>query len=295
MVPAGQSGKLVAKVHTRPTQNGSLKKSIVVALDDPDTKSLNLTLSFTVEAMIEIRPRPQIYVNAVAGSAAEGRILLHRTDGEPLEITEIRFDKEGISLAALPHDPKAAAQPGFKPQEGDIWLTASVGADAAPGQFTGNAWLTTNHPKMKEMEIPVTVRLRPVMEVRPERLQLWIQEGAGAQQGTLFRMVHNREEGFEVVGIDVEDEGLVVATLLDKGESRAHSIRVSPTEAITAEDVVTPRATQIIIRTSLEDFPEVVVPVTLAGRRPISRPLRPQQPEKRVVPMPLPTGTPNYG
>ena len=147
---------------------------------------------------------------------------------------------------------------------------------------------------MKEMEIPVTIRLRPALEVRPEQVQLWIQDGEGAQRGTLFRMVHNREEAFEVLGIDVENEELITAELLDAGRSRAHSIRVKTAESIAAEDVNAPQTTQIVIRTSIADYSEIVVPVTVAGRRPMTRPLRPQEPAKRAVPMPLPTGTPQY-
>ena len=137
MIPAGQSGKLVAKVHTRSTQNGSLKKGIVVALDSPDVKSLNLTMSFTVEAYIEIKPRPQVYVNTVAGSPAEARVLLHRTDGEALQITQVRFENEDVVLAAQPYDPEKEVPPGFRPKAGDVWLTATVSPDVAAGQYTG--------------------------------------------------------------------------------------------------------------------------------------------------------------
>ena len=70
MIPAGQSGKLVAKVHTRPTQNGNLRKSVSVSTDSPDAPSFSLTLSFEVKAMIKVLPRAQLSLRGVVGEVS---------------------------------------------------------------------------------------------------------------------------------------------------------------------------------------------------------------------------------
>ena len=65
MIPAGGSGKLVAKVKTRVNQNGRMSKAVTVTTDAPGQESLRLTLSFKIAAAIVVRPRPQIFVDAI--------------------------------------------------------------------------------------------------------------------------------------------------------------------------------------------------------------------------------------
>ena len=101
MIPAGRSGKLVAKVHTRPTQSGTVSKSISVATDAANAKSLRLSFKFTVETVISMTPRPQIFTNSVIGSEASGRILMHRTDGKRLEISAVRYESEEIEVVII--------------------------------------------------------------------------------------------------------------------------------------------------------------------------------------------------
>ncbi len=307
MIPAGRSGKLVAKVHTRPTQSGTLNKSIAVATDAPNAKSLRLSMKFTVETMISMKPRPQIFVNAIVGDEAGGRILLHRNDGEKLEISAVRYESSDIEVEALPVDPRAEKPAGFKPEAGDVWLVAKAKDGGGPGNHSVKVWLTTNHPKLTEVEVPVTFRIKPLISVHPAQVRLWLQESGGGPRGTLFRVIHNGGVEFEVTSIAVEDETLVKATLVAEGAARMHNIRVEVLDELKSADLGQKgKTTELVIGTSDPKQAEIRVPVFVAQRRAVTRPgrtpaqLRPTDIQrmgatKSVVPQPLPTGTPGVG
>ena len=163
MIPAGRSGKLTAKVHTNPTQRGSLSKSISVATDSPDARSIRLSFKFALETMILMTPRSQLFVNSIVGDEAVSRILMHRNDGEKLEVSEVRYESPDIEISAIPVDLEAAVPAGFKPVAGDVWLIAEARDGISPGNYSLKAWLTTNHPKLTEVEVPVTFRVKPLI------------------------------------------------------------------------------------------------------------------------------------
>lgn len=308
MIPAGRSGKLVAKVHTRPTQSGTVSKSISVATDAPNAKSLRLSFKFAVETIISMTPRPQIFANAMVGEQADGRILMHRNDGKKLEISAVRYESSEIEVVALPVDLKAENPAGFKPADGDVWLVAKVKEDTAPGNHSLKVWLTTNHPKLTEVEIPVTFRIRAIISAHPEQVRLWLQTGSAGARGTLFRVNHNGGADFEVKSIKAEDESVVTASLVGEGPARMHSIRVEASPDLDVADLGQKgKTTELVITTSDPKQPEIRVPVLVAQRQVVTRPgrgpaeLRPSDIQrmggatKVAVPNPLPTGTPGVG
>jgi len=306
VIPAGRSGKLVAKVHTRPTQSGTLNKAISVATDAPNAKSIRLSLKFKVETMISMKPRPQIFTNAIVGDEAGGRILMHRNDGEKLEISAVRYESTYIDVAVLPFDPKADNPAGFKPEVGDVWLVANAKEGAGPGNHSLKVWLTTNHPKLTEVEVPVTFRIKSLISAHPEQIRLWLQASGAGPRGTLFRIIHNGGADFEVTSLVVEDETLVTASVVAEGSARMHNIRVEVSDDLTAADLgQAGKTTELVIGTSDPKQPEIRVSVLVAQRQAVTRPgrgpaeLRPSDIQRmgatKAVPQPLPTGTPGVG
>lgn len=285
-----------------------MSKSISVATDAQNAKSLRLSMRFTVETIITMTPRPQIYTNALVGQPSEGRILMHRNDGKKLEISAVRYESSPIEVVALPVDLKGEIPPGLKPVAGDVWLVAKAKEGTAPGNYSLKVWLTTNHPKLTEVVIPVTFRIKPVISSHPEQVRLWFQpEGAGAR-GTLFRINHNGSANFEITGITTADDSIVTASQVGEGPARTHSIRVEASPELDGADLgKTGLSTEVVISTSDPKQPEVRVPVLVVERQAVTRPgrrpaeLRPSDIQrmggatKKIVPNPLPTGTPKVG
>ncbi|MCD4750247.1 MAG: hypothetical protein K8R59_12825 [Thermoanaerobaculales bacterium] len=255
-------------------------------------------MAFTVKAVIKVLPRPQLTLRGVVGEVESARLLVRRVDGKPLEIKDIKIKEPGIDLVVVPVDLKEKAPRGMKPQEGDLWLVATIVGNMNSGNRSVKAWISTNHPKMPELEIPVSLRIRPIIEVRPSAVQLFIQETGGGPRGTLFRVSHNKSRPFDITGIKVADEDLVGASVMDPKKGVVHSIMVELPDALAVKDVGTQRKTEIVIQTSDPEMPELTIPVTVIGRQPVTRSVRSGgriKPtlEMRPAPMPLPTGTVN--
>ncbi len=265
-------------------------------------------MRFTVETMITMTPRPQIYVNAVKnGQPAVGKILMHRNDGKKLEITKIRYEDPEVEITAVPADPEDEAPKGTKPVKGDVWLIARASEKIGTGNHSIKVWLTTNHPKLTELEIPVTFRIKSLISAHPAQIRLWIQDVGGGPRGTLFRLIHNGGEAFEVTKIEVGDPELIDASAVTDGAAKMHSIRVEVNDAVKVADLgSTGKATELVITTSDPKQPEIRVPVTVMQRQVAKRPgagmiptdVRRTSPIHKLgdpniaPPEPLPTGTP---
>ncbi len=232
---------------------------------------------------------------------------MHRTDGEKLEISAVRYENPDIEVVAVPVDPKAENPAGFTPEPGDVWLVAEAKESASPGNHSLKVWLTTNHPKMTEVEVPVTFRIKSLISAHPDQVRLWLQDSGAGPRGTLFRVIHNGGAEFEVTSVAVEDEALVKASLVAEASARMHNIRVEVSADVKAADLGQKgKTTELVIGTSDPKQPEIRVPVLVAQRRAVTRPgrgpaeLRPSDIQrmgatKAVVPQPLPTGTPGVG
>lgn len=259
-------------------------------------------MTFTAETVISILPRATLYLNGIVGGTLESRILLSRQDGKPLEISGIRCEDPGLKLQAVAVDPDSDQLPktrnGEKPTEGGIWLQASLEGDVVPGNRSGTVWITTNHPKMKEMQIPYSVRVRPVLEVRPSMVRLWLSDADDTPRTTMFRVVHNGGKPFSIAELKVADEDLIQVANMDDGKPSAyHNIKVDLHPSKTVEDFSIPRQTKLFVKTTDPTNPELEVPVSIqvratAHRRPPTATRKSDSETSRPSPRPLPTGTP---
>ncbi len=296
MIPAGRSGKLVAKVHTKSTQNATLRKSISVFTDCEEAKSLRLSMAFTVESPITIRPRPLIYFNGTIGKEQSTRLLFHSNDGKALKIEKIRFDDPAIKLSAEAFDPQVPVPAGFKPEQGDVWLVARLNPGVEAGVRKTKAWITTSNSKAGEIEIPVNLLIRARIEAHPAELRFWVEDSGGGVRSTTFRLTNTAETMYTISSIEVADPELVEVSVVDPKPSQVHSISVKLLDGVGPAEVKKGLESQIIFHTTDPLQPLVQVPLRILPRKAITRPLnhRPAQLRKKPVftPRPLPTGTP---
>lgn len=231
---------------------------------------------------------------------------MHRSDGEKLEISAVRYENPDIEVKAIPYDGGSEVPPGMKPQAGDVWLVAKAKESLGPGNHSIKVWLTTNHPKLSELEVPVTFRVKSLISAHPNQVRLWVEESGTNPRGTIFRVIHNGGADFEVTSVTVKDEGLIEASLVAEAVARMHNIRVEVSEDLKMADLGQGKTTELVIGTSDPKQPELRVSVQVAPRQTVNRPgsvpaqLRPQDIQemgatKARVPQPLPTGTPRVG
>jgi len=271
VIPAGGSGKLVAKVHTAPTQSGRLSKGVAVTTDAAGAERLNLMLTFTVQQVIEVRPQPRVMLQSIRGQGASQRLVLHRADGKPLEVT--RFELDSDNLVAVKLEPVTA--PGEQgSQPGDVVVEVSTAADASEGNRGGRLSLFTNHPEQPEVVVSLQVRVRPLIEPRPERVQLWVDEGTAAGRSTSFRLTSNHEQPFTVTGVVSSHPELFTATPVTTDPRLLQTVQVTLAE--NADLASMPAAVNGILRVTSDDpkQPVVEVPVVISKRVRTTRPAR---------------------
>lgn len=287
MIPAGRSGTLVAKVHTRPTQNGTLSKSISVLTDAADARALRLTLKFRVASAIEVYPRPQVYLGTTEGEPKTSSLLLRRTDGEPLTIEAAEFEDPTLTLAvreAGTEDEELIK--GIPPRAGDVWLDVSTTAAMVESR-TVRAWVHTNHPDLPEFEIPVTVRVRPVIEARPAEMSYVIPRRGAPRRINMFRVHHHGGQEFRVTSLEPADPSLISASLATKGSQRTHVVHVTLDERVGTDGQAKSISTSLLVRTDHPDKPKIRIPVEITVHERT-------EPLQARPPSPMPTGTPTY-
>ncbi len=262
-----------------------MSKSIAVDTDDPDHRVIRLTMTFTVSSPIVVLPQLRVYLDTVAGSAERERVLLHRTDGKPLKVSARTEDlPPGVHVGAVPVREKATAPETPEAVPGDVWLETRVDADTSPGLYRGRLVVHTDHPDLPELELPTSVRVRPLVEARPDVVQLWVSPEERGSRSALFRVQHNGGGTFSITDIEVGDPDLVKATRMDEGASRLHNVRVDLVGDVEPTALDAARGIPVVIHTDDPDAPTVQVTVRIARtpqsvsrrtgtlRRPMERP-----------------------
>jgi hypothetical protein len=291
VIPAGGSGKLVAKVHTSPMQNGKLTKSISVNTDAKGAENLSLAMTFTVQPAIDVKPKFQVMVDTVKGVAKSERSILHRTDGKPLKVDKVDIDDPAVAHVTF----GAVTEPGDNgAMPGDAWVEVAVAAaDSVANQQT-KLHIHTDHPDQAVLDLPLGVRVRPLVEARPERVQLWIDENAPGGRTTVIKVASNRDKPFEIKEIVSSNPDVFTAKPTTNGSLALQSVQVELTDKVTATSLVATVSGTLRVTTSDPDQPLVEVPVVVS-KRVRSLPPRPAEPGGPTAMPPSAPGTPQPG
>lgn len=267
VIPPGGSGKLTAQMKTTPMQNGRVSKSINVVTDAADARTMRLRFSVDVRAPIIARPYYRFAFSTIEGQEGRTRILLHRPDGEPLEILgvetgdpELAAKIETVAGSGSKKSPDAAP--------GDVWIELVSDPTASAGRRSGSVRIATNHPDLPELVIPSSWRVRPLIEARPEIVRLWLPTvGGPVARSALFSLRRVGEKTFAVTGLEVSHPEIFTATADSTAAATRQLIRVNLLEGVTYD---TPRSTVegwVKIETDDPKRPIIEVPVKVARRR----------------------------
>lgn len=266
VIPAGKSGKLTAKVHTRTSQHGKLSKSITVTTDAPGAESLRLSMVMDVYASILVKPKHSLYINTVVGSTQSNRVLLTRTDGQPLEVTVLEPDGENYHVKAIPVAKPEKVDHNTQAKTGDVWIEATVTEVKKVTTRTYQIALKTNHPEVPEISIPLTLRVRSLIEARPAQVRLWVSENRRSGQNTIFRLTHNGGESFEAVQSTSSHPEIFVVETMTQGAGRSQQFKVGLVDDLDTEGIEFPVRGFVTVRTTSPTTPEVTVPVLVSKR-----------------------------
>jgi hypothetical protein len=301
VIPAGGSGTLTAIIKTAATQNGRLSKSIGVVTDAGDARNFRLRFTADVRAPIVAKPSFRLSLTAIRGSASSTRVLLHRVDGKALEIGEVTLDHPDLVVRARPVIETTEARPAasepadlwsemasrrksIEAKVGDVWIELAAKPSAAPGRTSGKLRFTTNDPDAPEVSLPYWVRVRPLIEVRPEGVRMWLSSGRGEGGRSSIVILRQTKGGeFAVTDVEVSHPEIFTAAANSTATASRQAVRVRLADGLDRDGIAGSVEGWIEVHTDDAEQPVVEIPVIVAPTRSLATRL------------PLPTGRTSKG
>jgi hypothetical protein len=268
-------------MRTAALQNRRITKSIAVQTDAPDLKNLNLRFSVDVRTPIVFMPSDRLVISTVEGEEARKRFLLRRTDGEALEILSADTGDPALKVVAEPVVNKERTN-DFEAAQGDVWLELVLPADSPIGSRTGKLRLSTNDPVAPSLEVPFAMRVRSLIEFRPEGIRLWPSPSRSGDGYSAFVSLNRNGKGnFTITGIEVSHPEIFSASVIPSEPAGRQTIRVELAEALGPEAIEATIEGWIEISTDDPVRSKLQVPVVVASNREGTR--RPFQTRRTVV------------
>ena len=270
VIPAGGSGRLTAKITTSPVQNGRVSKSINVGTDSADARSLRLRFTVDVFAPIVAKPRLRLTATGLEGEGGRARILLHRADGEALEISGVETDNPAVKPQVdRVNRERDSATPA---EEGDIWLEVVSNQDAAPGMLTGTVRVATNHPDAPELVVPFSIRIRSLIEAHPAGVRMWLPTPGGRDgQSAIVTLKRSGKLEFRITAIEVSHPEVFTAAAHSTAPAFRQAVRVGLVDDLSINTFRASIEGWIVVRTDDREKPMVEIPVIVSPNRSLAR------------------------
>ena len=276
VIPAGGSGRLTASIKTSPTQSGRVSKSINVGTDAADARRLRLRFTIDVYAPIVAKPHLRLTASGLEGEGTRARVLLHRADGEPLEISSVETGNLAVR-AQVNRVTKKEMNSGAKAEEGDLWLGVVSTQDAAPGRLTGTVRAATNHPDAPEIVVPFSIRILSLIEVHPAGVRMWLpQAGGRGGQSAIVTLRRNENVEFTITAIEVSHPEIFTAATNSTAPATRQAVRVNLVDDLSPDTVSASVEGWIVVSTDdpkkpMVEIPVIVSPKRSSARRPLPR------------------------
>lgn len=218
----GQSGVIKATMDTS-NLKGGIAKAVKVYTNDPINPEINLVMKANIKSQVEIEPGYARFV-AVFGEPQKTIVeTMWSSDHPNLEIQKVEspFDFIKTSFREIPKEERSKGVGSRQWQ-----ISVDLDKDAPVGPLADFIVVSTNHPELKTVRIPVSGFVRPVLSVTPRVADFGRRELIEAQTASLeirnlsssavtLNQVSTNIQGLEAAIEQVEDGRLykVVLTL----------------------------------------------------------------------------------
>jgi hypothetical protein len=229
-VAPGASGKILVKVDTWRVA-GKTTLSLTAATNDPEQATLTIPVTVNVRPFIAATPGYARYI--VVQGAPEGTIGQTLWDPEDGDFAVVE------ALSPYPHLRVTARD--ARPNERQLGLTArqwriesTLDSMAPVGPLAAFIVVKTDHPRQKEVRIPVSGFVRPLLAVTPPEADL----GAVDPRKPARRSLHVKsfaEEAVAIVRASCDVPG-IEASVEPIEEGRSYSLKLATTAAVQEGD-----------------------------------------------------------
>jgi hypothetical protein len=220
LVPSRGTAAVIAKFNTE-TYVGDRSATVTVVFDKPFYNEVQLKVRGNIRTDVTFTPSEVNFGELLAGQIKQQEVLVTYTGGSNWEIRDVRSlcSDLTVSLPAPERGPRM------------VRYRMVIGTkDSLPeGDVRERLTLVTNDQRFPTIEMSVSGRVRPSLEVSPASVNLG-QMSAGTKVEK--RLVVRAEQEFEVTKAESLDPRFTFE--LPKGKSKLHFVKVS----FTADDNV---------------------------------------------------------
>jgi hypothetical protein len=196
-VPPGGAAELHVTFDTA-RFGGRKTKTVSVSTDDPDQPVVDLTLTGEVLPEVVADP-PVLYLGRIRpGTEAIGGVRVVGTSGEAVRVFDARVDNPVLNVTIEPPEPPSVeGSPGQQ-------VVVRIAPEARRGRFSDTIRVSTSHPAVPLLEIPIFGSVESSVVVTPPHVTF--RASAGGRRGE--QGLHVRNMGtmpIQISGIRVTD------------------------------------------------------------------------------------------
>jgi len=208
-IPPGGVGQVTLQVNTSGFQ-GRLTKNAQVTTNDPRQRNSKIYLSIDVRAHIIVEPGPKIMLRGIVGDDIRSVVHIRSSENQPFEITRIETNLQSMI------DYKLNRKDGSSQYNLEVVSKVSE-------QKTASGFLTlhTNHPKKQVVKLSVHLRVKPEIQVWPNRVDFFEGSKSGIKKKESKRVLivmNNRGKSFMVKEFKYNKDYFQVRSLANNDE-----------------------------------------------------------------------------
>ena len=279
-IAPGATGKIHAEVDTIDF-SGAIAKTITVLSNDPTTPRLTLTVKAVVLPQVEVHPGFARYIYVQNHDPGQLKQWLWTDNFADFKVTEVVSPYKFITATfrQAKSDERRSEIAGNTNQ----WIVeTTIQPNAEVGALREFLIVKTNHPKQKELRIPITGFVRPVMSVTPYIADFGTIDVAESAKDLSLILVNFGDELIDIKSVTTSTPG-VETSVKSIEAGRRFEIKVALTSKMPKGAI----NSVLKIETTSTRKPTVDVPLegqgVLRPRRPAGRAARSTL-ARRVVP-----------
>ena len=188
-IPPGGVGQVTLQVNTGGFQ-GRVTKSAQVTTNDPRQRNSKIYLSFDVLTHIIVEPGPKIMLQGIAGDDIQSVVHIRSAEKQPFKITRIETNLQSVIDYEL--SPK---------DDSDSYTLKVVSKTTDEKTASGFLTLHTNHPQKKVVKLSVHLRVKPEIQVWPNRVDFYEGSKSGSKKKEskrILMVMNNRGKSFKI-------------------------------------------------------------------------------------------------
>lgn len=256
-IAPGETGRIRATVDTESIL-GPNSKGITMFTNDPQSPRLQLTVKSNVRPFLYLDPGYARFTQLVqSGGAQTISQTLWAEDFEDLKVVSVESANPHIQVAYR------EARDGEREASGvgRQWrIDITLSDDSPVGPLSDRVVVTTNHPRQRVTDIPVSAFVRPMVSVTPPMIDFGpIEVGSDQQWGVLVR--NFSETPLELGAVDAM-AGVTVDVEPVDDDGRRWRLVVTPTDQLPRG----PFTGQVRVATNLPQLETLVVDLQGEGR-----------------------------